>query len=118
METNERILYLLFGALAGCVTTIVVGFWLGGWMTHGGSEQASIDAVRIEVTRVLVPHCVDQAVHDPRFSTILAQIKDASVHNRTKILIQAGWATLLPATDPDLVIASACMEKLLSERGY
>ena len=115
MEANDRILFFLFGTLVGCVTTIAVGFWLGGWMTHGGSERASIDAVRSEVTRVLVPHCVDQAVNDPRFPEILAQIKDESVLNRTKILIQAGWATLLPATDPDLVIANACMKRLFSD---
>ncbi len=117
METNERILHLLFGAFAGCLATVILGFWLGGWMTHGGSERASIDAVRSEVTKVLVPHCVDQAVHDPEFPTILAQIEGTSAHIRTKILIQAGWATLLPATDPDLVIANACMERLMSDFG-
>ena len=115
METNERIMYILFGVFAGSVVTVVVGFWLGGWMTHGGSERASIDAVRTEVTRVLVPHCVDQAVNDPNFESILAQIKGASNYNRTKALIQAGWATLLPTTDPDLVIANVCMKTLISE---
>lgn len=107
METNERIIYSLLGMLGGCLATIVVGFWLGGWVTHGGSERASINAVRAEVTRVLVPHCVDQAVHDPNFQTILAQIKGAANYNRTKILLQAGWATLLPTTDPDLVIGKS-----------
>ncbi len=118
METNERLIYSFLGVLVGCVATIVVGFWLGGWVTHGDSERASIDAVRAEVTRVLVPHCVDQAIHDPDFLIIMTQIKGAANYNRTKILLQAGWATLLPATDPDLVIANACMETLISDHGY
>lgn len=118
METNERLRYSFLGALAGCVATIVAGFWFGGWMTDGGSEQKSIDAARAEVTKVLVPHCVDLALHDPHFLTILAEIKGATSYNRTKILIQAGWATLLPMTDPDLVIANACMETLTSDYRY
>lgn len=115
---NERLTYSFLGALIGCVATIVVGFWLGGWMTDGGSERASINATRAEVTKVLVPHCVDQALHDPSFLKILAEIKDAASYNRTKILIQAGWATLLPMTDPDLVIANACMKTLISDYRY
>ena len=118
METNERLIYSFLGALGGCLATIVVGFWLGGWMTHGDSDKASMASVRLEVTKVLVPHCVDQAIHDPNFLTILAEIKDAANYNRTKVLIQAGWATLLPATDPDLVIANACMERLISDHRY
>ena len=118
METNERLTYSFLGAVAGCVATIVVGFSLGGWMTGGGYAQAAIDAVRAEVTKVLVPHCIDQALHDPQFLQTLALIKSASNYNRTKILIQAGWATLLPMTDPDLVIANACMEMLTSDHRY
>lgn len=118
METNERLIYSFLGALGGCLATIVIGFWLGGWMTHGGSDRALMDAVRSEVTKVLLPHCIDQATHDPNFLPILAEIKDAANYNRTKVLIQAGWATLLPATDPDLVIANACMERLISDHRY
>lgn len=77
-----------------------------------------MNAVRAEVTKVLVPHCIDLALHDPNFLQTFAQIKDASSYNRTKILVQAGWATLLPKTDPDFVIARACMETLVSDHRY
>lgn len=118
MEKSERLTYSFLGALVGCVATIVIGFSVGGWMTDGGSDRASIDAARAEMIKVLVPHCVDQALHDPNFSETLAQIKNATSYVRAKILIQAGWATLLPATDPDLVIATACMENLISDHRY
>ncbi|MDP4796115.1 MAG: hypothetical protein NWR87_04310 [Rhodospirillales bacterium] len=118
MEIYGRLLYSLIGAVAGCAATIIIGFSLGGWMTDRGAERATVSAVREEVIKVLVPHCIDQALHDPNFSKILAQIKDAPGHNGTKILIQAGWATLLPMTDPDLSIAAACTDALLSDHRY
>ena len=115
MELSEYLKCCALGVVAGVAATVLAGFTLGGWMTSGRADQMAADMVRAELTAVLVPHCVDQAVNDPKFKDRLALMKTVDRHTRTKILIQAGWATLLPLTDPDLVIASACMDKLIAD---
>lgn len=66
-----------------------------------------------QVTAALVPVCISTAYDDPLFSATLERIKDLPNTSRTKLIIQAGWATMPRSNSPNLVVANACMNELM-----
>lgn len=57
---EQRWQYGLWGAALGAVTTIVVGFWPGGWQTSSGAAKLSEQAV----STALLPVCADTIMSD------------------------------------------------------
>jgi hypothetical protein len=114
MEANEKWKTYSIGAGFGAMIAVFAGFGLGGWMTGGRANDKRFEFARAEVTAALVPYCVERARNDPQFIKTLAQIKKAGSFNRTKIVLQAGWATMSVSSKPDHVVANACMEALVA----
>jgi hypothetical protein len=102
----------LYGALAGAGALAVAGFSWGGWVTGGKAEQIASDRARQEVVAALVPVCLEQSNQDPGSTTMLASLMEARPHERDRMLMDAGWATMPGATDPNSAVARACMQEL------
>ena len=115
MNTPEWLKPALYGAAAGAIALAVVGFSWGGWVTGNAADRMAADAARGEVVAALVPICLEQSRMDPQAAETLATLKAANRYQRDELLMNAGWATMPGASDPDRSVARACMEQLASQ---
>lgn len=115
MKTPDWLKPGLWGAAAGGLTLVILGFSWGGWVTAGKAEKMAADRAKAEVVAALVPICVAQARQDPEADQRLASLRDARGNNRRDVVIDAGWATMPGNDAPDRAVASACMERLSAE---
>jgi alpha/beta superfamily hydrolase len=98
----------LWGAAAGAVVAVTLGFYLGGWVT-GGSATEMTDAA---VVAALAPVCVEQARIDPARPAKIAVITAANTRQRPAAVMEAGWATMPGKAEPDAAVAAACVAGL------
>jgi hypothetical protein len=112
METGELIRTYAIGAVLGAVLAVFAGFSIGGWLTAGRAGQIAAAEARDAVVAAFVPVCLERAYKAPDFVEILVEIKGAAQNNRTKILIQAGWAAVPLSSNLNLAVADACMSSL------
>ena len=102
----------LFGAGAGAVALAIVGFAWGGWMTSSKANEVAAMKSRMAVVAALVPICLEQSRRDPQEVKTLAMLKDASPFERSRMLMDAGWATMPGTDDPNRSVAQACATEL------
>lgn len=112
MNTPEWLKPALWGAVGGGVALAIIGFSWGGWVTGMKAERMAADQAHDAVVAALAPICVAQAMADPNSAMTLAKLKDTSSYQRSPILMDAGWATMPGATEPDRAVARACMDTL------
>jgi hypothetical protein len=112
VQSPEWLKPALYGAMAGAATLAIAGFSWGGWLTGGTAEQIASDRARLEVVAALVPVCIEQSNQDPVSTTTLASLMEARPQQRDRMLMEAGWATMPGATNPNSAVARACMQEL------
>jgi hypothetical protein len=112
VQSPEWLKPALYGALAGAAALAIAGFSWGGWVTGGKAEQIASDRARLEVVAALVPVCIEQSNQDPVSATTLASLMEARPHQRDRMLMDAGWATMPGGTAPNSAVARACMQEL------
>lgn len=101
-----------YGAVGGAIVASVLGFSWGGWTTAGTAQDMAQAFAAEEVTMAMVPVCLNAAAADPERAAKLTTLQDMSSFNRSKAMMDTGWATL-PGTDkPDRDLAVACVEGL------
>jgi hypothetical protein len=115
MKNVEWLKPALYGAAAGAVAVAIIGFSWGGWMTAGQAEKMASKQADVAVVAALLPICLEQSRTDPKLTSTLAVLKDTSSYKRDDVLIQAGWATMPGASDPNRQVAVACAEKLAEQ---
>jgi hypothetical protein len=115
MDTPNWLKPGLYGAGAGALAIVVVGFAWGGWMTASKANEMASDKSRHAVIAALVPICLEQSKQDPQVSQTLALLKDATPYKRSDMVMEAGWATMPGSDDPNRQVATACMEKLTAQ---
>ena len=102
----------IYGALGGAIAISIIGFSWGGWTTGGTAEKMAQTFATEEVTKAMVPVCLDMSKADPERTPKLAVIQEASGFKRSKAVMDTGWATL-PGTDtPNRDLAKACIDGL------
>lgn len=101
-----------YGAAAGAISATILGFTWGGWTTAGNAaEMAQIQAAQ-EVTLAMVADCLNASAAGPERATKLETLNVASAFQRSKAMMDTGWATF-PGTDvPNRDLAAACAEGL------
>lgn len=102
----------LIGAAAGAVTLAIVGFSWGGWVSGSTAERMASDQARAEVVLAMTPVCLEKSAADPNAGVTLARLKEAGTYQRPDILMEAGWATMPGADEPNRVIALSCIRTL------
>src|SRR5918994_792579 len=88
MKVPEWVKPAVWGAIAGAIAAIVVGFAWGGWVTGGTAglmEEASAEAA---VVQAFTPLCVAKAEQQP---DKLVPLKEESSFQRDNFVIEAGW---------------------------
>ena len=102
----------IYGAFAGALVISILGFTWGGWTTSGTAQKMAQKFATDEVTLAMVPVCLNRSAADPERLTKLTTIKDTSGFNRSKAMMDTGWATLPGADAPSRELARACIEGL------
>jgi len=102
----------IIGAVIGAIVLAVVGFSWAGWVTESTANKMASDQARLEVVAALVPICLEQSKMDPAVTETLAQMKETSGYKRADLIMNAGWATMPGAEDPNRSVASACVDQL------
>ena len=107
----------LQGAAAGAVTTLLIGFMWGGWITGGTATAMTDKAVEATQVSLYSPICVERytakATPEQR-----AEFAKESDWNRDSFIEKTGFATLPESNSPNAAIADACaatLSKLLKD---
>jgi hypothetical protein len=104
----------IWGAVAGAIATVFVGFNQGGWLLGSSAETMAQQRSAVAVVEALVPVCIGQSKADPEFAGKLTQLKAlTSPYQQREFIMSAGWATVAAADKPNSALAEACARVLL-----
>ena len=104
----------VWGAVAGSILTMIVGFSYGGWVTGGTSERAAKQHADTAVTAALVPVCVAQSKADQGAAKKLGELRAiSSSYEQQEFVTKTGWATVPGTENPNRDVAEACASMLL-----
>ena len=99
----------IYAAATGAAILGLVGFTWGGWVTGQTAHDRAMAMSHDDVVAAMVPVCLDIADRDPDRMEVLATLSAAATYQRRNALMEAGWATMPGATEPDRDIAQACL---------
>lgn len=88
MNIPAAVMPAIWGAVAGAVVAMVIGFTWAGWVTGGTAERMMLTSAEDAVVLSLTPLCVAKAEQEPEQ---LAQLKETSRWQRRNFVIEAGW---------------------------
>jgi hypothetical protein len=105
---------VLWGAVAGSVVTMIIGFNYGGWTTSGTSARLAKAQADTAVTTALVPICVAKSKGDRAVVTKMGELKAlTSSYDQRDFVTKTGWATVPGSDSPNSDVAEACAAALL-----
>ncbi|WP_299553695.1 hypothetical protein [uncultured Tateyamaria sp.] len=112
MTTPEWLKPGIYGALIGAAFIAIVGFTWGGWVTGSAAEKMASEVAEDRVIAALVPFCLDMSRTDEARVEKLAAIRETSTFRQRDAVMEAGWATMPGAEEPNRALAQACIEGL------
>ena len=105
---------VLWGAVAGSVVTMIIGFSYGGWTTSSTADRMAKQQADAAVTTALVPLCVAQSKADGATVKKMVELKAlSSSYDQRDFVTKTGWATVPGSPDPNRDVAEACAAALL-----
>jgi len=114
MQTLTWLKQAIIGAAVGAITTALVGFNYGGWVSGSSAEQMAHQRSTAAVTAALLPVCISQSMADPDSIAKTQHVSAlSSRYERRDFVMRAGWATMPAAPSPDSDLAAACAEVLV-----
>jgi len=78
----------VWGAIAGAVAAIIVGFSWGGWVTGGAARQQVAAGAEAAIVLAFVPLCIAKAEQEPEQRKLL---KAEGSWDRDEFVEKAGW---------------------------
>lgn len=102
----------LYGALAGAIAVSIFGFSWAGWTTGSNAKEMAQTFANQEVTSAMVPVCLSASAADPDRVAKLTTLTEAKSFQRSKAMMDTGWATLPGADKPSRDLATACIAGL------
>ena len=102
------------GAIVGAIATMIVGFSQGGWYTTGSADRLAQQKAEVAVIDALLPVCINQSKLDPEAIAKLGQLSAMKTsYEQRDFVINAGWATMPAAGEPNRELASKCADALV-----
>jgi hypothetical protein len=109
---GDSLTRLLQGAAFGAITTLVIGFNWGGWVTGGTAKEMTQKSVSSALVSALSPICVDNFNHSSDAAANLTEFKKVNSWQQGTFIEKGGWATM-PGGDPaNSAVAQACAATL------
>jgi hypothetical protein len=105
---------VVWGAVAGSVATMIIGFGWGGWTTSSTSTRLAREQADTAVTMALVPLCIAKSKADGASLKKMVELKAlGSSYEQRDFVTKTGWATVPGSDDPNRDVAEACAAALL-----
>ena len=105
---------VVWGAVAGSVMTMIIGFSYGGWTTSDTAARLARQQADTAVTTAMVPLCIAQSKADGAVLQKMGELKTlTSSYEQRDFVTKTGWATVPGSEDPDRDVAAACAAALL-----
>jgi predicted dienelactone hydrolase len=105
---------VLWGAVAGSVVTMIIGFSYGGWTTSSTTARLAKVQADAAVTTALVPLCIAKSKADGAVLKKMGELKAlASSYDQRDFVTKTGWATTPGSDEANRDVAEACAAALL-----
>jgi hypothetical protein len=105
-----------WGAVAGAVAIMILGFAWFGWMLGSTAEKMATQRAEAAVVTVLTPVCIEKFEHQTNAAERLAEFKKiSSSWDRRSLIEKGGWAVTPGSATSNSAVAAACAEKLGSQ---
>lgn len=88
MNVPEWVKPVAWGAVAGAIAAMVVGFSWGGWVTGGTAVRMGAASAEEAIVQAFTPLCVAKAEQEPEQ---LARLQEESTWKHDDIVVEAGW---------------------------
>jgi alpha/beta superfamily hydrolase len=98
----------IWGAVAGAIATLILGFYFGGWQTSRSAEQLANERSEKKVIAALAPFCVDRFRKSADAQQSAELLKFTTDYERGSFLEKGGWTTLPGSTEPNWAVGRAC----------
>jgi hypothetical protein len=105
-----------WGAVAGAIAIMILGFNWFGWMLGGTAEKMANQRAENAIVVALTPICVEKFQHQAGAVEKLAEFKKiSSSWDRRSLIEKGGWAITPGSEASNSAVAAACAEKLGSQ---
>jgi hypothetical protein len=112
MKIHPGVKPAAWGAVAGAIAIMVIGFSQFGWMLGSTAERMAADRAESASTSVLAPICVERFQQQTDAAAKLIEFKKAASWDQRALIEKGGWATTPGTEKINSAVASACAEKL------
>lgn len=103
-----------FWSCAACVvTTMVIGFSWGGWVTGGTATRMATDAAYGARAQLAAAACISRFENSPDVAAQLAALKKAYSFERSNLIEENGWVTMPGGKQPVPGAGLICAEKIV-----
>ena len=103
---------VFWACMASVVTTMIIGFTWGGWVSAGTARAMAEVTGENAVVKRLAPICVARFNADPGKDQRLHELNEISVWQRSDYVEKQGWATMPGEEKPDSKVADECARLL------
>lgn len=103
----------VWGAVAGAIFSVWVGFDGFGWKTRAAAESLASRNADSAVVSALASICRDRFSQAAGFPARLATLEKVEKYSRGEAIVKGGWATMLGSKDPQEGVGDACANLLL-----
>ena len=98
----------VWGAIIGCVLTMIGGFSWMGWMLGGTADRIALERSNAAVVVALTPSCVSRFMQQSNATVKLKELQAIDSWKQREFVEAGGWATSK--------VASACAEQLVKAK--
>jgi len=106
----------VWGAIIGCVLTMILGFSWMGWVLGGTAERMALERSNAAVVIALTPSCVARFMQEPNAAVKLKELVATDSWKQREFVEAGGWATSRGDKEPNTGVASACAEQLVKSK--
>jgi hypothetical protein len=103
----------LWGAVAGAIATLAVGFSWGGWTTAGTAETLAKERAASAVVAALAPICADNFRRATDSPGQLADLKKLGHWDQAAFVEKGDWAKMPGIASIEPGMAAACADMIL-----
>src|SRR5580704_4406192 len=101
-----------WGAVAGAIAIMILGFGWFGWMLGSTAEKMANQRTETAIVAALTPICVEKFQQQTDAAAKLVAFNKVSSWDRRALIEKGGWATMPGSNAPNSAVARACAEKL------
>ena len=112
MKIHPGVKPAAWGAAAGAVAIMSLGFWQFGWVLGSTADKIANQRAETAVVSAMTPLCIEKFQQQPDAAAQLVALKKASSWDQRSLVEKGGWATMPGTTTPNSALATACAEKL------